>query len=46
MYEAENRLLGCIDLVAVGAITFYHNDCMTRSMLKRDAKRMYSACYG
>jgi len=38
--EVENRLHGCIDLVAAEAI--YHDGCMTKFMLKRDPKRKSS----
>ena len=35
--EVENRLQGCIDLVAAEAV--YHDSCITKFMLKRDPKK-------
>lgn len=39
--EIENRLQGCIDLVAAEAR--YHDSCLTKFMLKRDPKKKITA---
>ena len=39
--EVENRLKGCIDLVAAEAV--YHDSCLMKFMLKRDHKKKKTA---
>ena len=39
--EVENRLQGCIDLVAAEAM--YHDSCLTKFSLKRDPKNLSAA---
>ena len=39
--EVENRLQGCIDLVAAEAV--YHDNCLTNFLLKRDHNKKKTA---